>query len=412
MNTATAVTIKDYIVDLPAKDLQVVKSTPAVTYEVVLENNTDFIVCRSTLQKKRELVILVSQGLYYFKDNKGMVDSVTPGTLKNFLRDLKDHQLSMEQVYWIPKLTKDSAEVIDRVISDEIYADMCRHNALPATEELNWYKDFWQQNSKLFMQLYTMFPSMTEPGKYKPSLPLIFELDKKFGYNEAMYFAQQLVQSGIMRFSASLSYYNQSPLPRDCDGFMDVMESPDCNLQLRRLIDYVLFDLYGQGIASIDGRFWREYKDHLEMQRHFYGKVKEKYPPNFKTAHDIITLKYNQIRELVQSEKFTEQMKKIEPLAHQDGEYCVVVPTKPQEVADEGINLNHCVKSYINRVAEGECHILFLRKTISPERPLVTLQLCGDSICQAQGLSRRAITEEERQALERWGVKKGIRIAT
>ena len=38
-----------------------------------------------------------------------------------------------------------------------------------------------------------------------------------------------------------------------------------------------------------------------------------------------------------------------------------MVPTKPEELAEEGINLSHCVGQYVDRVAGGECHILFRR---------------------------------------------------
>ena len=57
------VTIKDYIIDI---DSTATKNS--TTYEVVLENNTDFIIKRWTRTTERELVILVSKGLYYIKD--------------------------------------------------------------------------------------------------------------------------------------------------------------------------------------------------------------------------------------------------------------------------------------------------------------------------------------------------------
>ena len=58
-----AVSIKDYIIDM---NNTTAKNT--ATYEVVLENNTDFIIKRCTRTTDRELVILVSKGLYYIKD--------------------------------------------------------------------------------------------------------------------------------------------------------------------------------------------------------------------------------------------------------------------------------------------------------------------------------------------------------
>ena len=90
-----AVTIKDYIIDVNST---AVKS--AATYEVVLENNTDFIIKRHTRTTERELVILVSQGLYYIRDCKsGTVDVLTESSLNSFLRDLKDNFIQLHQVH-------------------------------------------------------------------------------------------------------------------------------------------------------------------------------------------------------------------------------------------------------------------------------------------------------------------------
>ena len=88
-----------------------------------------------------------------------------------------------------------------------------------------------------------------------------------------------------------------------------------------------------------------------------------------------------------------------------------MVPTKPEELAEEGINLSHCVGQYIDRVAGGDCHILFLRRRGAPDRSLVTLQLSGKQICQAQGFNRRPITDQERRFLVQWGREKDIQIA-
>ena len=41
----------------------------------------------------------------------------------------------------------------------------------------------------------------------------------------------------------------------------------------------------------------------------------------------------------------------------------------------------------------------------------MTLQLSGARICQAQGLNRRSITQEERKFLNHWGREKEIEIA-
>ena len=135
------------------------------------------------------------------------------------------------------------------------------------------------------------------------------------------------------------------------------MESP-YNINLRRFIDYILFDLYAQGYSSVERTFFKEYMDYLQMQQGFYGKVKEKYPAHFKTEHDIMALKVNQAKLIATCENFSEQSEAIKDLAYTGSKYSIVIPTKPEELAEEGINLSHCVGQYIDRVANGECHIL------------------------------------------------------
>lgn len=146
------------------------------------------------------------------------------------------------------------------------------------------------------------------------------------------------------------------------------------------------------------------------MQQDFYGKVKEKYPAHFKTEHDIMALKVNQAKLIATCENFSEQSEAIKDLAYTGSKYSIVIPTKPEELAEEGINLSHCVGQYIDRVANGECHILFLRYRDIPEQSLVTLQLSGKQICQAQGMNRRSLTTQEYRFLKQWGRERKLRL--
>ena len=371
-NVSKTVSLKDYIIDMQSAAVK-----GSAQYEVVLENNTDFIIKRRTATTDRELVILVSKGLYYIKDCK-----------TGHIEELKEQSLK---------------------ITDETLTDMCRHNVLVNTFDPTWYTRYWKQNSKLFIRLYNMFPSMADRKKYQASIPVIFWIEEQYGANEAMFFAEKLVQSGIMELDFNqngYSYYERQT-SHDPGWFLNVMTSPH-RVNLRRFIDYILFDLYAQGYASVTKSFFIEYLDYLEMQQKFYGKVK---PTHFKTEHDIMALKVNQARLLAKCEDFEQQNESIKDLAYSGSGYCIVVPTKPEELAEEGINLSHCVGQYVDRVAGGECHILFLRRRGAPDRSLVTLQLSGKQICQAQGFNRRPITDQERRFLVQWGREKDIQIA-
>ena len=289
-NVSKTVSLKDYIIDMQSAAVK-----GSAQYEVVLENNTDFIIKRRTATTDRELVILVSKGLYYIKDCKtGHIEELKEQSLNTFLRELKDGMVALHEVHWLSNLYRESVGLIMQVITDETLTDMCRHNVLVNTFDPTWYTRYWKQNSKLFIRLYNMFPSMADRKKYQASIPAIFWIEEQYGANEAMFFAEKLVQSGIMELDFNqngYSYYGHQ-ISHDPGWFLKVMASPH-RVNLRRFIDYILFDLYAQGYASVTKSFFVEYLDYLEMQQKFYGKVKEKYPTHFKTEHDIMALKVN-----------------------------------------------------------------------------------------------------------------------
>ena len=176
-NVSKTVSLKDYIIDMQSAAVK----GPA-QYEVVLENNTDFIIKRRTATTDRELVILVSKGLYYIKDCKtGHIEELKEQTLNSFLRELKDGMIALHQVHWLSNLYRESVGLIMQVITDETLTDMCRHNVLVNTFDPTWYTRYWKQNSKLFISLYNMFPSMADRKKYQASIPAIFWIEEQYG---------------------------------------------------------------------------------------------------------------------------------------------------------------------------------------------------------------------------------------
>ena len=410
--TLSAVNIKDYFLDKDPKSY----SKAVCSYEVLLQNNTDFIISRKTAKMDRQLVILVSQGMFYFKEGKsGRIEEVTLTKLKAYLKDLRDDSIALEQVLWLPVLGKDTVEHLEKIISSDVFVDMGRHNVLTEINDPGWYSEYWEQNKKLFIKLHSIYPTITDKNtnKYRSSLPIIFELDKRYGYNEAIYFAELLLQSGIDRYTSSVArdwnYRNAENENIDLKGFLQLLAEP-YSLNLRRLIEYIFFDAYSQGIVKIDEYFWKTYEDYLSMQIKIFGKIKEKYPKYLKTEHDVMALKVNMSEIVAKCENFADRSAEISDLAYSGKKYSIVIPDTPQQLADEGINLSHCVGSYADRIINGDCHILFLRKTHAPDQSLVTLQLCRNRINQAEGNHRRRINEEERKFLKIWGQEKQIQI--
>ena len=411
-----AVNIRDYFLD---KDLAAYYKASG-SYEVLLQNNTDFIIARKTKKTDKELVILISQGLFYFKEAKGgSIEEVTFSKLKSYFKDLNYDCIELNQVLWLPKLDKYTIERLEKIISNDVFVDMCRHNILIEIRDPYWYSKYWEQNQKLFIKLHSIFPTITDvkANKYRSSLPIIFEIDKRYGYNEAMFFAETLLLSGVDQYTSAKDWHrnynyreNEIQVNLGMEGYLQLLNEP-YSLNQRRLIEYIFYDAYSQGIVKIDETFWKTYEDYLAMQIKIFGRINEKYPKSLKTEHDIMALKVNTAEIVAKCEDFTARSAEIADLSYTGKIYSIIVPDTPQQLADEGINLSHCVGSYVDRIINNECHILFLRKTQTPDESLVTLQLCRGRINQAEGNRRRRISEEERTFLMNWGQAKNIQIA-
>lgn len=57
------------------------------------------------------------------------------------------------------------------------------------------------------------------------------------------------------------------------------------------------------------------------------------------------------------------------------GNYSVVVPKETKDIIDEGVNMHHCVGSYVDNVLKGETFIVFVRRTNTPNKCYITAQV-------------------------------------
>ena len=66
---------------------------------------------------------------------------------------------------------------------------------------------------------------------------------------------------------------------------------------------------------------------------------------------------------------------------------------------------NNCVASYIDKVIDGNCHILFLRKKNKPKESLVTIEVRHDQIVQARRRFNDPVTESDQKAIDAFNKK-------
>lgn len=204
-------------------------------------------------------------------------------------------------------------------------------------------------------------------------------------------------------------YAESSVYINNCDSEFSVKKY---NLNARRFIDYLLFDFYKQGKKEVN---IRTYKDYLEQQIQYFGKISEKYPKNFETEHQILSMKINdKSRYLKDSPKFMEIMDECENFEYYNSidKFRIIMPKQSSELVEEGIKLCHCVASYVEKVNNGDCIVVFMRTMDEPDEPYLTIEILPDrQVPQIEGKNRRRdLTEDEISFIERWVKNKHLKL--
>lgn len=141
------------------------------------------------------------------------------------------------------------------------------------------------------------------------------------------------------------------------------------------------------------------YYDYLSMVGEMHAA--RDFRPQFETIddikemHDAALVIYNAKKDEYQTAAFSSAVEKCKKYEYRDENYAILVPKAPSEVANEGLTLHHCVKTYINRIMRGETNILFLRKTSEIDKPFFTIELSNSGVVeQIHGFGNRNISTE------------------
>lgn len=126
----------------------------------------------------------------------------------------------------------------------------------------------------------------------------------------------------------------------------------------------------------------------------------EKYPRYLLTTHNIAVRNYNRLKQDFEEDAFKRRIKTQMEFSYKD--WVIMYPEKTQDIKDEAVQQSNCVASYIDRVIEGSCDILFMRKKDNPKKSIVTLEIKNNKVVQAKGKFNRDCNEEESIVISRY----------
>lgn len=116
------------------------------------------------------------------------------------------------------------------------------------------------------------------------------------------------------------------------------------------------------------------------------------FPKNFRKAHDETIERM----EIIQNSERDAEMKSATFEFRVENEMFTCFMARTQnELNAESRALNHCVRTYGDRIIKGACYIFFVRKKEEKDTPYYTLELAPDGrIVQCRGIYNHKATEE------------------
>jgi hypothetical protein len=132
-------------------------------------------------------------------------------------------------------------------------------------------------------------------------------------------------------------------------------------------------------------------------------------------AHDNTRIIFNMAQNEIKRKDFDKHVAEIRSVEYEgdDFDFCVQAPKCPEDIAVEGVTLSHCVKTYIDRVCNGNTNILFIRKKDDRKTPFFTVELTTDRrIVQVRGFGNRGMDTEPnmKEFVQQWAQDKKLKV--
>ena len=375
-------------------------------YEVLFCDANDFAIRKSGTRTNKLLVSIYSKKLLYFYDTltNEMEKVLKVEQLIGFFNDVKADEIIIPK--GTVKYLKDQSITKNRL--DEWFDFVTSNNGVRmfVLSGLCYYPE--RSYGNIFIEIGEYYDTDKNVMKY-----IISNSEHSYSY-------EQLI--GLLRFaygilklsdlSTAKYFFDKWKLSSIALNYKNLELFKTFNLNTRRFIDYILFDLYKQGANP---NILTTYEDYLKMSVSFYGTVKEKYPKNLLTEHQIISSKENEKKRIAESSaEFENTMNACENFnfSTSTDQFVIIMPKVSTELVDEGQTLNHCVASYVNKVVSNDCIVVFMRLKEEKEMPYLTIEILPDrSVSQVEGMNKRSeLTKEEIDFIMKWAKARSLKV--
>lgn len=435
-----------------------------IQYEVTLEDGENIAITRKG-RPASTLVIIPSQSLYYIDKEGEEPYLMDEDTLTKFLSDAPDDGIALNGTKWTEKLSKGRpfARNLIRFLRD--YEGVIKTGFVRFD---GWYprnncwndsvRNLYNTDKKIFQYLVTQLMSAFQLDEneliekingydsYKSRtvlegfgncqyLALVRALwgidnvrkliDAFVRTNQnmnlaigdmvdllrAVYDNADLDQYTYARHTVLLPDYELSAIVDLCKRELAKSRN-DSHMEFDSFLNYIL-SYRLEGYYDLSG-FVEDWTDTLRLQKAIFGKIKDKYPKNLCTQHQVLSMKssmLNSVRRDLASMDFDDF---VYSAAHLEwtpdwGSYEWSIPKTPGELIDEAEQQQNCLKGWVPELASNLRFLVFMRNKKTPDKSQLTIEVSKDGhIGEIAGFMNRAANSEEMKNIRRWAKEKRL----
>ena len=148
-----------------------------------------------------------------------------------------------------------------------------------------------------------------------------------------------------------------------------------------------------------------DYFDYLGIAEEVGMNMTDKtvlYPDNFRQVHDAVVDMYENVNNKELNDKIINIGKLCEQNIYEDDNFIIIPAKDIQSFIDESRQMNNCVRTYTNRVANGECQIYFMRKKEDINKSFITIEVKDTKVVQARMKNNKDVSKKYQPIIDKF----------
>ncbi len=164
-------------------------------------------------------------------------------------------------------------------------------------------------------------------------------------------------------------------------------------------------------VRKLDMQEEHLYQDYLQMCRMENLRDDGWTPTNLQQAHNLLVNYMSEKRDSIKNENFSlvVQSEVYQRFKWEYGNFCFLIPRDANDLVNESYQQRNCVRGYVNSVANGYTHIIFMRLKAKKSSSYITIEVDKNfKLRQAKGKGNSMINNNACKVIKLWCEEKGI----